>query len=392
MSRRPGAGWLAAPLALLMALAFLAPLGLVLWQAVENGALRAALPETARLLRAWDGEGPAPEAVAAALLAELPRAAEGEALGRLSRRLNEERQGMRPLLLRAARQADRLRAPYAEALAALDPAWADPALWRMLRRNALPVTDFFLLRALDLQHEEEGGLARVQGEEAVFAGLFLRTLVVSAQVTLLCLLLGYPLAWWMSGLAPRRRRIVMLLLLLPFWTSALVRAAAWFILLQREGPLAGALVWLGFAQTRPSIIFTRPAVLIAMVHVMLPFMVLPLQAVMRGADRAPLRAAASLGANGWQIFRRVFLPMTLPGLLAGAVLVFTLSVGFYVTPALVGGARDQMVSGFIAFFVNNTVNWGMAAALSVWLLLLVGAGLWLLHRLGGGRFAAMEGR
>jgi putative spermidine/putrescine transport system permease protein len=119
-------------------------------------------------------------------------------------------------------------------------------------------------------------------------------------------------------------------------------------------------------------IFTRFAVYIAMVHVLLPFVILPLYSVMKGIDPVYMRAAASLGAPGWKRFVRIYLPMTMPGVAAGALMVFMLSVGFYVTPALVGGPNDQMVSYFIAFFTNTTINWGMAAALASLLLIMTG--------------------
>ncbi|MCC7425821.1 MAG: ABC transporter permease [Alphaproteobacteria bacterium] len=383
--RRTGIFLLLAPLGGLVLFAFLLPLGMLVWRAVDNTELATALPETTRLLRSWDGAGLPPEPVFAALAAELPKAADNQTLGLLSRRLNFEQLGMRALLLRASRVAQGFRAPYAEAFQALDPRWGEPELWQLLRRNALPVTPLYMLRAVDLTLSAGGGIVAMAGDEAIFRELFLRTIWIALVVTVLCLVIGYPVAWYLSMQSGRRARMLLLLLLLPFWTSVLVRTTAWFILLQREGVANSALRLLGLVEEPLTLIFTRTAVYLAMVHVMLPFMVLPLYGAMRRIDPVLLKAAASLGAPGWTQFRRIYLPLSLPGIAAGSLMVFTISIGFYITPALVGGNRDQMISTFIAFFVNQQVNWGMAAALGLLLLVLVGTMLYLLQRIVGAR-------
>ena len=162
--------------------------------------------------------------------------------------------------------------------------------------------------------------------------------------------------------------LLMILVLLPFWTSILVRTTAWFIILQREGPINALLLAFDIVNQPLTMIFTRFAVYLAMVHVLLPFAILPLYGVMKGIKPDYMRAAASLGAPGWRRFLRIYLPLTMPGVAAGSLMVFMLSVGFYITPALVGGSGDQMVSYFIAFFTNTSVNWGMAAALATLLM------------------------
>jgi putative spermidine/putrescine transport system permease protein len=187
-------------------------------------------------------------------------------------------------------------------------------------------------------------------------------------VTLACLLLGYPVALFIARQPPQRAALFLFLVLLPFWTSLLVRTVAWVVLLQREGILNNLLLSLGVVHEPLRMIFNRFAVYVAMVHVLLPFMVLPLFAVMKGISPTYERAAASLGASPFTTFRRVFLPQTLPGIGAGCLMVFIQALGYYITPALVGGADDQMISYFIAFYASRTVNWGMAAALSIMLL------------------------
>ena len=366
---RPGAlraALLLAPAVLLIVLALLFPLVNELATAVRDPELADTLPRSADLLRQWDGRGLPDEAVFAAMAAELRGAEAAGGAGALARRLNFERGGMRALLLRTAR-AD-LGAPFAAAMSALDPRWAEPALWRMLRRDASGFTALYLLRALDLEPGDAGQVVPVDPEQAIYRALFVRTLGIALVVTALCVAFGYPAAYGLTTLSGGWARAGLAMVLVPFWISILVRSTAWFVLLQRDGPVNAALVGLGLVPAPLTLIFTRFAVYLAMAHVLLPFLILPLYAAMRRIDPALLRAAASLGATGPQRFWRVYLPLTLPGVAAGGLIVFMLAIGFYITPALVGGDRDQMVSAFIAQYANVDVNWGMAAALAVVLL------------------------
>jgi putative spermidine/putrescine transport system permease protein len=308
------------------------------------------------------------------LARELAAALEERRIGLVAQRLNFEQPGLRALLLRTARAGASLAAAPREGLLALDPRWGDPATWSLLRGASGPVTPLYLLRAVDLR-VGAGGIVAVPADEAIFVTLFLRTLWISVIVTLACIVLAYPVAATLAALPERLGAAGLLLVLVPFWTSLLVRTTAWFVLLQREGPLNAAALALGLVEHPLQLIGTRFALLVAMVHVLLPFAILPAYAVMKRLDPALLRAAASLGAPPWQRFLRVHLPLSLPGVASGGAMVFLLSVGFYITPALVGGPRDQMVASLIAFFMNQTVNWGMAAALSLMLLLMAGAAI-----------------
>jgi len=361
---------LVAPLLVLVVASFIVPLLVTLETAVANPEVRGTLPGTAAALRASPGDGLPGEDAYAAVAVELAQAQEGQSIGQLSRRLNFEQPGLRALLLKTARA--KVEAPYKAALIALDPRWGDPALWQLLRRNTNAVTPLFLLRSLDATLAPDGAIVAAPADESVFRALFARTFVISFWVTLLCVLIGYPVAYTLTTLSQRWANIAMALVLVPFWTSILVRTTAWFILFQREGPVNALLQSLHIVDAPVTMIFTRFAVYVAMVHVLLPFVILPLYSVMKGIDPVYLRAAASLGAPGWKRFVRVYLPMTMPGVAAGALMVFMLAVGFYITPALVGGPDDQMVSYFIAFFTNQTINWGMAAALACLLLAMTG--------------------
>jgi putative spermidine/putrescine transport system permease protein len=356
--------WLLAPLLAVIGIAYILPLLLTLSTAVQDPDLQATLPRTAALLRQWDGDGLPPAPVFPLLGDELVQAVRSQSIGALARRLNFEQPGLRAALLHAARAGPLSQ----ERLVALDPIWAQPGTWRRLRRAASGWTALYVLRALDLAQDDDGRIAAVPPDQAVYRDVFVRTFGIAALATALTLLIGYPVAASLASLAGAWGRAGLALVLMPLWISILVRTAAWFILLQREGPLNAALMAIGVIEQPAQLLFTRFAVVLAIVHVMLPYAILPLFAAMRRIDAALLQAAAGLGARPWQVAVRVHLPLAMPGVLAGGAIVFLLSVGFWVTPALIGGPTDQLVGSFVAADVNETLNWGMAAALGTLLL------------------------
>ncbi|WP_158970576.1 ABC transporter permease [Chachezhania sediminis] len=373
MTRNSKAGLaLIAPLLVLILAGFVLPIASTALKAFDNPEVSAALPRTTVALGQWDGAAPLPDAVPDAFVADLQDAMGNRAFGQMTRRLNFEESGMRSLFFKARRAAPGLERPYAQALAEVDPEWGRIETWQMLKTHSNPYTASYVLRSLDLRMEPDGTIVKVEPEQAIFVDLFIRTFAISIWVTVIAVLLGYPTAYVLSTLKGRMESLALLCVLVPFWISILVRSTAWFIILQREGPINAALQFAGLIGEPQAIIFTRPAVYIAMVHVLLPFFILPLLSVMKRIRADYVRAAASLGARPWQQFLLVYLPMTMPGVAAGALMVFMLSVGFYVTPALVGGLRDQMVSYYIAYFTNTTINLGMAAALSLLLLVMTG--------------------
>ncbi|HHD56200.1 MAG TPA: ABC transporter permease, partial [Desulfobulbaceae bacterium] len=190
---------------------------------------------------------------------------------------------------------------------------------------------------------------------------------------ILCLLIGYPLAYFMATSSASVRNLLMIGLLLVFWTSLLVRTLSWILVLQDKGVVNSFLLSLGIISHPLPLVFNRIGVYVAMTHVLLPFIVLPLYSVMAGIPSYYVRAARSLGATPITAFFKVYTPMTLPGIGAGCLMVFIQALGYYITPALVGGPKDQMVSYFVAFFVNERVNWSMASSLGVVLLLMTGS-------------------
>ena len=212
---------------------------------------------------------------------------------------------------------------------------------------------------------------------------FRTTFELAFLVTFVCVLLGYPLSYLMSQLGPRAAGLILICVLFPFWTSLLVRTYAWLVILQRRGLINTWLANLGLTEEPLRLVHNFTGTAIGMSQIMLPFMVLPLYAAMRAIDRDYLRAAANLGASPSQAFRQVFVPLSMPGLLAGIVIVFVLSLGFYVTPALLGGGRVMMWSMQIERSLSVYSDWGAASALGVVLLVVTLGILWLLSRVVG---------
>jgi len=357
------------PLFVFLAACFVVPIGMMLSHAVIDPDIARILPTVTAELRHWDGRDLPPEAAYAALAADIHAARDAGTLASAATRLNYDVPGFRTLLFTTGRRLPAELAPSARAvLIGIDPKWGERETWSALRRAGGPVTDFYLLGALDLRRDADNAIVGAPTDQRVFRNVLGRTLWIAGTVTLICLALGYPVAYVIAAQPAGRASLLLFLVLLPFWTSLLVRTVAWVVLLQKEGVLNSLFLSLGLVHEPLRMIFNRFAVYVAMVHVLLPFMVLPLYSVMRGIPPTYVRAATSLGATPLTAFRRVYLPMTLAGVGAGCLMVFIQALGYYITPALVGGGDDQMISYFIAFYASKTVNWGMAAALSIMLL------------------------
>jgi putative spermidine/putrescine transport system permease protein len=214
-------------------------------------------------------------------------------------------------------------------------------------------------------------------QDPLYARVFVQTLTTSAIVTLTCLLLGYPFAYAMAASKPKMRTLLLLVVILPFWTSWLVRTFALITILQDTGLINDLLISLGVIDGPLTLIRTTAGVTIGVSNVLLPFMVLPLFAVMVKIDGQLLQAAQSLGATRTRAFWSVFVPLTIPGVVAGSFLVFVLSIGFYVTPALLGGPQDMMIGQLIATQFQVLLQFGQGSAVAVVLLVSVGLIVWL---------------
>ena len=372
---------LALPLLAFIAVTFVAPLTTMLSRSVYDAVVADALPETLALLEGWDGGGVPGEDVFAATARELARAQEERTIGRVAGRVNRVLGGMRSVVAVTGRRLPPSPdGSWRETMTAINPAWSEAGTWHALRTAGERFTARHYLAALDLRRLPDRSVARQDEERRIYLRLFARTFMVSLTITGLCLLFGYPLAHLIAHAPPRRAGLLLALVLVPFWTSLLVRTTSWIVLLQGQGVINDILVALGLVSDdgRLALVYNMTGTFVAMTHVLLPFMVLPLYSVMRGIPRSHMNAAASLGAGPAQGFVRVYWPQTLPGVGAGSLLVFILAIGYYITPALVGGSTGQLISNMVAYHMQTSLNWGLASALGGIILVCV-IGLYLLY-------------
>ncbi|MCP3879307.1 MAG: ABC transporter permease [Sulfitobacter sp.] len=273
---------------------------------------------------------------------------------------------------------------YKTAFTEIDDDWGKTPIWSTIRAYSPALTNGYFLNAVDMQKTADGPEFRPDNER-IYGTLFLRTLFMSVCITLSCILLGYPVAWILANLPARTANLLMILVLLPFWTSLLVRTSAWKVMLQQQGVINDTLVWLGLVadDSRLALINNQTGTIIAMTHILLPFMILPLYSVMQTVPPSYLRAAKSLGATNWTAFWRVYFPQSVPGIGAGSILVFILSIGYYITPEIVGGTTGTFISNRIAYHISSSLNWGLAAALGAILLAVVLGLYWAYDKIVG---------
>ncbi|WP_062202783.1 ABC transporter permease [Aureimonas sp. AU12] len=368
---------LIAPLFLFLAVFFFWPLWTVISVSVRDGAIVSALPRTVAVIGDWDGTGVPDAEIQGALVADLADA-ESTALGPAVRRLNSEVSGFRTLIPKTATAAREAAGGTPPDLATLDPRWADTRYWTAIASGASAYTDRNLLAAVDLARDAGGAVTRLPPESSANRLIIGRTFLISGIITVCCLAIGLPYAMLLAATSGWKRNVLLMSVLLPLWTSLLVRTAAWFILLQDQGLINRTLIDLGLTTRPVPLIFNRTGVVIAMTHVLLPFMVLPIYSVINSIPKTLMPAAASMGASPMRAFLRILLPLAMPGILSGSLLVFMVAIGYYITPALVGGPNDQMISSIIAFYSLQTANWGMAGALGL-ILLVVTTVLYLVY-------------
>lgn len=373
---------LVAPLLVFLSGFYFFPLGTMFVRSVHTPVVSDALPETAERLQEWDGQGMPDASLYPILARELVAARKQKTLGKVIREVNRIESGSRSLIAGTARRLSRL-SPADEKLAevglatltAIKPDWGERHIWVALRQASARFTPRYYLNALDMTYDENGNIVPQPEDKRIYVKIMVRTLLVSFSIALLCFVLGYPLAYLMAHAKGGVATLLLLAVLAPFWTSLLVRTTSWIVLLQQQGVINELLVFIGAIddQGRLTMIYNMTGTIIAMTHVLLPFMVLPMYSVMRTIQPSYMSAATSLGATFMQAFYRVYWPQSLPGVAAGGLLVFILSIGYYITPALVGGQRGQLISNFIAYHIQESLNWGLAAALGV--ILLVGVQL-----------------
>ncbi|PSH64837.1 ABC transporter permease [Phyllobacterium brassicacearum] len=358
---------LVAPLLLFLVFFFAFPLVTMMRSAVSDPVAARALPTTARAVSSWDRVSPPTDEMKAAFVADLRQIGDDQLFGDLVRRLNSAKSGFRTLMSKTRTAASETDGNID--LIALDKRWADPSYWQAVSVAASSTfTDRNLLAAVDLQRDASSAITALPADASANKVIMLRTFVMALTVTVVCVLIGLPFAMIAASVDGWKRQLLLGAVLLPLWTSLLVRTAAWFILLQDRGLINSVLMQLGVTSGPVPLIFNRIGVIIAMTHILLPFMVLPIFSVLIGIPKNLMPAAASLGAHPVRAFLYVLLPLALRGVVSGSLLVFMSALGYYITPALIGGARDQMISSVIAYYATGAANWGMAGALGLVLL------------------------
>jgi len=408
---------------------FMIPVVVLMYQGIHNDRFASIMVRTTPLLAEWDAKSEPGEEFYAALVADLvqgsatdrPRPTqvagrvnreqsgatsmfkkllrvirklkveyEGkeEKLSTLFRRLAADDIPMEARLAPAAALGDLVAAthgPFKEMVLKSSEKWADVKYWRAMKVSSRSFTPSFVAKSLDLVYTADGEFIMAEKKRRIHLKLFARTMEISLSVTIFCLILGYPVAFLLSTLPLRTSNLLLILVLLPFWTSILVRTTAWIAILQSQGALNDLFVFFGVTadEARFQMIYNKMGTLIAMTHILLPFMILPLYSVMKTIPPSYVRAAKSLGATNWTAFWRVYFPQTIPGIGAGAILVFIIAIGYYITPALVGGQDGVMISNIIDDHMRKSLNYSLAAALGLVLLVVVLFLFWLYDRFVG---------
>ena len=374
------------PLLAFVSISFVLPIFDMLFRSVDNPVVSTYLPKTIEKLASWEGPALPKEEVFETLARELLIAKKNRTVGKVAARLNFETSGMRSAINKTVRKIRKYKGTrFKEALIKFDKRWGERNTWDTIKRVGERYTGVQYLAALDLKMGLEGKVEAQPEDRRIYVKIFLRTLWISLVVTITCLLLAFPVSYLLATLPLRISNILMVMVLLPFWTSLLVRTTSWIVLLQRNGVVNDIIVWLGIIDdgARIQMVYNQTGTLVAMTQILLPFMILPLYSVMKTISPSYMKAARSLGASPLRAFVRVYIPQTVPGIGAGCLLVFILSIGYYITPALVGGQSGQLISNFIAYHMKSSLNWGLAAALGTILLFAVLSLYWLYNKILG---------
>jgi len=385
-SKRKKAFMLALPLLVFILVSFIFPIINMLFRSVDNPAIHDNLPNLSREIQNWDGQSLPGEDLFTILADDLRAAAILKNHGKVATRLNYEISGSRSMITKTARKIKKkTEGPYKDWFIETNKRWGELRTWVALKHASQEYTISFYLNSLDFKYDDAGEIAAQPDELQIYKKLFWRTLYISVFITVLCILLAYPISFLMATLPLRTSNLLMILVLLPFWTSLLVRTTSWIVLLQTKGTLNDLMVYFGFIEdeSRIQMIYNMTGTVVAMTHILLPFMVLPLFSVMKTIPPSYMRAARSMGANPAYAWWKVYMPLTLPGIAAGSILVFILSVGYYITPALVGGRTGTLISNFINIHMRTTLNWGLAAALGSVLLAAVLLIYWAYNKIIG---------
>ena len=375
---------LVAPPLLFLVFLFVIPIGDMLTRSVDDTLINNVLPRTFEAFETWDKESDPPEALFEAMYQDLTEAERIE-IGKASVRMNYAEPGWRSLVKRTARRLKRMEPPYKEAFVEVDERWAEKTYWRSLGIMQDPVTFGYYLNAVDLDYDHDKNIIRQDEERRVYNLLWWRTILVSVIVTVACLVLAYPVSYLLATLPMRYSNLLMICVLMPFWTSLLVRIVAWMIMLQQNGVVNDTLVWAGILgeENRLAMMYNFNGTVIVMTQILLPFMILPIYSVMKTIPPSYMKAAQNLGATPTLAFIRVYMPQTIPGVGAGCILVFIVAIGYYITPELVGGKDGRLIGNMVAYHMQRSLNWGLAAAMGTILLIAILLLYWIYDKIVG---------
>ena len=380
--------WAAAlvvPPLLFLVIVFMVPIVALLLRSVDDRLINDVLPRTFAIYENWDGQELPGEDLYEAIFLDITTASK-LSLGRSSTRMNYAKSGWRSLIKKSARKFKKIESgPYKEAMIKAEKRWGDIEFWRALGTMKDPYTLGYYLNAVDYRYDADKNVIAQPEKRRVYVLLWWRTLLVSVLVTIFCIILGYPVAYLLATLPLRYGNLLMICVLMPFWTSLLVRIVAWMIMLQQQGVVNDTLVWAGILgdDSRLSMMYNFTGTIIVMTQILLPFMILPIYSVMKTISPAYMKAAQNLGAPPALAFIKVYMPQSLPGIGAGVLLVFIVAIGYYITPELVGGKDGRLIGNMIAYHMQRSLNWGLAASMGVLLLATILILYWVYDRIVG---------
>ena len=378
--------FLVAPLFLFLVITYLFPIGDMLFRSIDDRMITSMLPNTYKSMEQWDGKELPEEPVYAAIYEDLSFLKKNKTYGKIIARLNYEKGGFSSLIKKTVRKINKFeKGNYKEQFIKVHKRWGQIEYLRALKNTAPKYTVAKYLKGVDLLFDEDKNIIQVEESRRIHKILWIRTFNVALWVTVFCFILAYPISHLLATLPMKYSNLLMICVLLPFWTSLLVRTSSWMVLLQQQGPINDLIVMLGIAPNddRPELMYNVIGTFVAMTQILLPFMVLPIYSVMKTISPSLMRAGKSLGGTPFVTFRKVYFPLTVPGIGAGSLLVFIIAIGYYITPALVGGASGSLISNTIAYHMKSSLDWAFASALGTMLLVGVLTIYWIYNKLVG---------
>ena len=378
--------FLVAPLFLFLVITYLFPIGDMLFRSIDDRMITSMLPNVYKSMEQWDGKELPEEPVYAAIYEDLSFLKKNKTYGKIIARLNYEKGGFSSLIKKTVRKINKFeKGNYKEQFIKVHKRWGQIEYLRALKNTAPKYTVAKYLKGVDLLFDEDKNIIQVEKSRRIYKILWVRTFNVALWVTVFCFILAYPISHLLATLPMKYSNLLMICVLLPFWTSLLVRTSSWMVLLQQQGPINDLIVMLGIAPNddRPELMYNVIGTFVAMTQILLPFMVLPIYSVMKTISPSLMRAGKSLGGTPFMAFRKVYFPLTVPGIGAGCLLVFIIAIGYYITPALVGGASGTLISNTIAYHMKSSLDWAFASALGTMLLVGVLTIYWIYNKLVG---------